>query len=259
MQPRSWSRACKRVAWARLLSGLTLEPSTAGRGVESWIASRRVIRASHSVSRDHVAALRILAICGRTSRASSAKSNPQLSFLRMSPAIYPSDSMKSPAIYTEWVIGLRREYSRRLKLGHPIDASDCLSWPTPDTNTATYSNGHNGFVNIRKAATWATPSSHDGRRPGSDATSTQGRNLKRETEAWPTPRTNKWGPPDSHGRPPQMPTGPESIESCGPRSLNPNFVEWLMGMPHGWTDFAPLAMPFSHWWRLMRSELSRLN
>lgn len=30
---------------------------------------------------------------------------------------------------------------------------------------------------------WSTPSAHDGRRPGSDETSTQGRNLKREAEA----------------------------------------------------------------------------
>lgn len=31
---------------------------------------------------------------------------------------------------------------------------------------------------------WSTPSAHDGRRPGSDDTSTQGRNLKREAEAY---------------------------------------------------------------------------
>lgn len=29
---------------------------------------------------------------------------------------------------------------------------------------------------------WSTPSAHDGRRPGSDDGSTQGRNLKREAE-----------------------------------------------------------------------------
>lgn len=31
---------------------------------------------------------------------------------------------------------------------------------------------------------WSTPSAHDGRRPGSDDTSTQGRNLKREAEGF---------------------------------------------------------------------------
>jgi hypothetical protein len=31
---------------------------------------------------------------------------------------------------------------------------------------------------------WSTPSTHDGRRPGPDDTSTQGRNLKREAESF---------------------------------------------------------------------------
>lgn len=31
---------------------------------------------------------------------------------------------------------------------------------------------------------WSTPSAHDGRRPGADDTSTQGRNLKREAEGF---------------------------------------------------------------------------
>lgn len=41
---------------------------------------------------------------------------------------------------------------------------------------------------------WSTPSAHDGRRPGSDEGSTQGRNLKREAEiSWPTPNTPTGG------------------------------------------------------------------
>lgn len=49
----------------------------------------------------------------------------------------------------------------------------------------------------RDARQWPTLAAHDGRRPGSDETSTQGRNLKREVEAqnwlaqnWPTPRSS---------------------------------------------------------------------
>ena len=37
---------------------------------------------------------------------------------------------------------------------------------------------------------WASASAHDGRRPGSDATSTQGGNLKRDAEEWKTPTTD---------------------------------------------------------------------
>jgi hypothetical protein len=37
------------------------------------------------------------------------------------------------------------------------------------------------------AHTWATPTAHDGRRPGADLSSTQGGNLNRDAAQWPTP------------------------------------------------------------------------
>jgi hypothetical protein len=51
---------------------------------------------------------------------------------------------------------------------------------------------------------------------------------------WQTPRTGAHGTPGEgkgHGGQPK-----------GMR-LNPLFVEWLMGLPLGWTGFAPVAMP----------------
>ena len=47
-----------------------------------------------------------------------------------------------------------------------------------------------------------------------------------------------------------------------PPTLNPRFVEWLMGVPRDWTDASDSGfseMELSRWWRLMRSELSRLE
>ena len=59
-------------------------------------------------------------------------------------------------------------------------------------------------------------------------------------------------------------TGHECSEKC--QRLNPVFVEWLMGWPIGWTslplgliDSRLLEMELCHWWRLMRSSLSRLG
>lgn len=37
--------------------------------------------------------------------------------------------------------------------------------------------------------------------------------------------------------------------------LNPAFVEWLMGLPTGWTDFAPLGTEWCRWSRRMHSYL----
>jgi hypothetical protein len=75
------------------------------------------------------------------------------------------------------------------------DASGCSSWPTPDANTATYSNGYGGFVNIREAATrWATPAASDdvrGTTPYSQAevNRPQGKpmTLAKDVAEWQTP------------------------------------------------------------------------
>ena len=43
------------------------------------------------------------------------------------------------------------------------------------------------------------------------------------------------------------------------RTLNPLFVEALMGWPTGWTGFASVATAWSRWLQRMRCELSQLN
>lgn len=43
------------------------------------------------------------------------------------------------------------------------------------------------------------------------------------------------------------------------RTLNPLFVEALMGWPSGWTGFGSVATAWSRWLQRMRCELSRLN
>ena len=47
--------------------------------------------------------------------------------------------------------------------------------------------------------------------------------------------------------------------SVGAPTLNPLFVEAMMGWPSGWTGFASVATAWSPWLRLMRGELSRLG
>lgn len=50
---------------------------------------------------------------------------------------------------------------------------------------------------------------------------------------WPTPTANRWDGPQSHGV--NVVTG----------SLNPVWVEWLMGYPAGWTDCEDSETPSS--------------
>lgn len=46
--------------------------------------------------------------------------------------------------------------------------------------------------------------------------------------------------------------------SALPKTLNPNFVEWLMGWPIGWTASAQPVTEFALWLRRMRGQLSTL-
>ncbi len=137
------------------------------------------------------------------------------------------------------------------------------------------------------AAQWPTPQAHDGRRPGSDATSTQGANLKRDVETWPIPQaadankaSSRYRPPGTgqlnlnnlvnwSGLPSSRPvqtivSGDESSPSdpTSRRRLNPRFVEWLMGLPPHWVEpisYESSVTEWSRWWARMLSALSVLT
>jgi len=61
--------------------------------------------------------------------------------------------------------------------------------------------------------------------------------------------------PDPETGPPGMGSTPSSTPQSQPRRLNPNFVEWLMGFPPGWTDCGPAATGSFQWWLRTHSEL----
>jgi hypothetical protein len=134
-------------------------------------------------------------------------------------------------------------------LSLPVAAQD---WQTPSTVGAqdrgyTYPNGDHEkpFLCLPGQATeWKTPTANEDAagRPGA----AMQQQIKQQAEEW-------------SGRQAPRATGAMSPSDSGPRRLNPEFVEWLMGWPLGWTDFAPVATEWSHWSRLMHSQLSLKN
>jgi hypothetical protein len=117
---------------------------------------------------------------------------------------------------------------------------DGLLWELPTLERHTNETG---------SGSWPTPQASDNR-PRATANSTARRiklgkqvSLEAAVKFWPTPTAHnakEGGFPSEHNR--NTPT--LSAQAGG--SLNPTWVEWLMGWPLGWTDLKPLATDKSH-------------
>jgi len=172
-------------------------------------------------------------------------------------------------------------------------------WPTPTANdwkgsgpTLERADGQmrGDRLDYATEQLWSTPTAHDGRRPGPDLHSTQGNNLSRDAALWNTPRATdgeKMGGRSKlrieQGKPAETLTEQSkefslpdlAISTVGDgslhirRTLNPLFVEWLMGWPPGWTSVgltppastvsACSATALSAWKQRMRSALLSLG
>jgi hypothetical protein len=122
---------------------------------------------------------------------------------------------------------------------------------------------------LEQANMWATPVRADGERTslgmfrGREGNPT----LLGQAQGWATPQARDWRAETGEYRPDHFPTLGRQVRqtetvgetrSSSIRRLNPLFVEWLMGLPRGWTASEPSATAWSPWWRRMRSALSRL-
>lgn len=409
-RPASWRVAWKRKPWLRHLSGATCEPSTAARGVESWIASLAATRANRSASPVAELGRTILDTFGRRSLESLRRLNPASCSVKTSAGTYHSGSTLFGTSFKEWATELRRDYSARRKSARRTGGSGCSSWPTTTVgdsksacnqtaNRSAGSSDHNAGTTLvdaikmwptirvedaescgqhpgatdalnKTAEHWTTPQCHDTNPRGAgnrenpngggaclawDAATwatprTSGTNgagnhgsggvdLRTQVGSWPTPMAQdgedagsvnanmvslgraakdgptpgandhkgsakdgqrrgqldeateqKWQTPatdsirsrggdrkgemgldqQARGFPCSLPgqePAPSGTASCASTRtsrpllrarLNPRFVEWLMGWPHGWTDFAPVGTGLSHWRRRMRSCLCGL-
>ena len=120
------------------------------------------------------------------------------------------------------------------------------NWPTPNSSDQYNPNlkdNHDRSYLRGVAATWATPTSRDHK----DGTN--------PSEAVPTNSLlGRQAPRTQTG-------GSESLENgqTSPRPstkrLNPSFVEWVMGVPIGWTSLKPLATEsYQQWLRSFLGE-----
>lgn len=184
-------------------------------------------------------------------------------------------------------------------MGAPLTLAATM-WPTPATRDYKGANGSehlengSGRLHLDQLPNfvqhlWYTPNVPNGGRKLMDDASPTGMTpsgikrqvgLENQVRLWATPRSSdgeKGGPNQSFGAggiplpaqvssfslPDRQISKDGKPSSPDRRSLNPLFVEWLMGWAPGWTllawtDFACSATELSRWKQRMRSALSQL-
>lgn len=119
------------------------------------------------------------------------------------------------------------------------DAIDGGSWPTPRAEERGQYQRDGGKKGKERATLtgrvkmWRTPLSSDADKKGHG-------NLSHQVKMWPTPTACAGQQPGEHGQ------GGQNLATVAGGSLNPMWVEWLMGYPSGWTVLEDWA---TQWFR----------
>jgi hypothetical protein len=136
-----------------------------------------------------------------------------------------------------------------------------VHWPTPRAQEPGSTSSDHGLSLNEASKVWPTPRSCSGKR-------SSGGNRTEIVKTWSTPTARDWKDgvlidnktatrSNLSRQAPRTSLGGSGF-STAPRTLNPLFVEALMGWPVGWTDCGYAVTGLSRWSRLMRSTLSRL-
>lgn len=284
LRPLSW-RGWKTRPWIKLLCGTILRPSMARLGVAQWISSLRESRVRETRSPGSGAEPMTSAGSGPISGELFASAGPDGSFSKTSEGCFLSMMGAPSERFSEtWPKhgGLvNGECFRRKRPERTINGNGSSSWPTPAARDGKGANSEDHLLNGtgRKhldqlpnavAHLWPTPRAMTGGANSNreNRAATGGPDLQEQVKAWQTPRSHEAGAYQyDRGNPdkPRLTLTGQAAASPSPRpdlktpadglacskqrrSLNPLFVEWLMGWPIGWTDcgsavtgFPPLA------------------
>lgn len=189
---------------------------------------------------------------------------------------------EQPATWLARADTLKAKHGNGNGAGTPLTIAS-LMWPTPMVPSGGRSSSaeevaakgapENGKRQIGlESATKLWPSPTASMTTGAGEHGTGGPNLQTTVSNWSTPRVTTNGGngknrgdnksrledqvhtcPPSHPDPVTESSGNES--SASTRRLNPQFVEWLMGVPIGWTSCEPLATESYRSWLATHSRL----
>ena len=254
-------------------SGMTYEPSTGNHGVGMLTSWQAASPANPGVSQEPARDIQTIAISGQIPTgwfaqydlATSSWKTSQGSLLTLTLDVFSGPWPKQGTMHA----GVCWE---QMTLAHPIAGNGSGSWlPTPTAHQGGWNqgggNGREGqplrpsLGHMARHNLWPTPQAFD-------ALDIQ-RSPREVVHLWKTPtaedcrdrafaRNNRgepklsaqvkmtapWATPTAHPRthsPRQVDHGEQLANQVG-GSLNPTWVEWLMGWPLGWTALEPSAM-----------------
>jgi len=247
---------CSRLAFRMdvsmmLPSGTMFEPSTGVPGLDQWILSLRDSRASRSVERAGSSESMTPATFGRTPFALFEKSGPNGFYWRMSQGCFPA--LMFDEFSETWPrAGTMRNgiAYRRAPLAPLTSEIGSGLWPTPVVSRGDYVYSH-GWKALKLAGAvkmFPTPTANDARQrfntsPGSNHPRPNLAAMAKY-DMFPTPVATNWKNRTTceHSRDLQKAVG---------GMLNPDWEEWLMGWPIGWTALQPLETgKFRQWLEL---------
>jgi hypothetical protein len=264
-KPSFWLRAWKRGTYPRLRSGATSPPSIQALGVASWIALLRAIPASPTAWPAPCSVPTMTDGCSITSSGSSTACGLVVSSVRTSRGMPTAKSATSLQHWKAWATALRAECSQREPPEPASDDSASSLWP------AVTKRDH------RSPNSQDSQDSQDRRNEGKK----RGQQLMNFI-AWELPEI--WSTltaAAAHGsqltrgneRSNELLIGGQAILLClrlDPETpdgatlsatnlgLNPQFAEWLMGWPIGWSELKPLGTELSQWRSLARGLVLKL-
>jgi hypothetical protein len=288
----TWYQRCSKVFWLQRLCGVMPDPSEAAHGVALWMASLAAFHVSPTASPESASGAMTSATCGPSPGASSSSPAPGGCSSKTSAGCSPAAARSAfTETFNAWASRLRAASSERRRSARRMSESVCSSsaWPTPNASDGDkapnhFSRGPSNPSLPSAAKTWATPRASDGEKGGPNQSfGAGGVPLVAQASKWSTPsvadvtggRTSRSGDRKNELLLNSQAKSLSSLQdlatnsvgglpSTDRRTLNPLFVEWLMGWPPGWTlagwtDFACSATELSRFKQRMRCALSHLT
>ena len=222
-KPIQWLALCrkwKKDQFMTRLSGLMLEPSRVIPGVEKWILSLEDSHANHSVKLENKKESMMKDTYGLQSLKLLARFDHQSSSWKTSQLSLNMQEKLSLEIWPKWGIILHGALFEHQMPRHLIEGRGSFqsrSIPTPTTMDCQFlSSKRTVMIESLKKGKF------------------RGVGLKDYVQMYPTPTAT------ANQTSPSMLKKGGAFENLTIGKLNPEWVEWLMGWPIGWTDCEPV-------------------